>query len=98
MPGVSWLDQAWAEDPRAAAKAAFQYLWFYTRFAGTNHVDDLDDQAQQVLAYLESRRDPATGFIGMGPTWTSAGPCAATAIWASTCSGPWELTSRGLSG
>ena len=32
-----------------------------------NHVDDLDDQAQQVLAYLESRRDPATGFIGMGP-------------------------------
>ena len=62
-----WLDQAWAEDPRAAAKAAFQYLWFYTRFAGTDHVDDLDDQAQQVLAYLESRRDPATGFIGMGP-------------------------------
>lgn len=62
-----WLDEAWAEDPRAAAKAAFQYLWFYTRFAGTSHVDDLDDQAQQVLAYLESRRDPATGFIGMGP-------------------------------
>lgn len=61
-----WLDQVWAEDPRAAAKAAFQYLWFYTRFAGTNHVLDLDDQAQQVLAYLESRRDPATGFIGMG--------------------------------
>ncbi len=62
-----WLDQAWADDPRAAAKAAFQYLWYYTRFAGTNHVDDLDDQAQQVLAYLESRRDPATGFVGMGP-------------------------------
>lgn len=62
-----WLDQAWAEDPRAAAKAAFQYLWFYTRYAGASHVDDLDDQAQQVLAYLESRRDPATDFIGMGP-------------------------------
>jgi len=62
-----WLDQAWAEDPRAAAKAAFQYLWFYTRFAGANRVDDLDDQARQVLAHLESRRDPATGFIGMGP-------------------------------
>ena len=62
-----WLDQAWAEDSRAAAKAAFQYLWFYTRFAGANRVDDLDDQARQVLAYLESRRDPATGFIGMGP-------------------------------
>ena len=60
-----WLDQTWAEDPRAAAKAAFQYLWFHTRFAGTNHVDDIDDQAQQVLAYLESRRDPATGFIGV---------------------------------
>ena len=62
-----WLDGAWAEDPRAAAKAAFQYLWFYTRFAGCGRVDDLDDQARQVLAYLESRRDPATGFIGMGP-------------------------------
>lgn len=62
-----WLNHAWEEDPRAAAKAAFQYLWFYTRFAGTNHVDDLDDQAQQVLAYLESRRDPATGLIGMRP-------------------------------
>lgn len=62
-----WLDQAWAEDSRAAAKAAFQYLWFYTRFAGTNHVDDLDDRARQVLAYLESRRDSATGFIGMDP-------------------------------
>lgn len=60
-----WLDRTWAEDPRAAAKAAFQYLWFYTRYEGTNHVDDLDDRAQQVLAYLESRRDPATGFIGM---------------------------------
>ena len=33
----------------------------------TNRVDDLDDQARQVLAHLESRRDPATGFIGMGP-------------------------------
>ncbi len=62
-----WLDHVWAEDPRAAAKAAFQYLWFYTRFAGTNHVNDLDDHARQVLAYLESRRDPATGFIGMRP-------------------------------
>ena len=62
-----WLDQAWADDPRAAAKAAFQYLWFYTRLTGATHVDDLDDQARQVLAYLESRRDPATGFIGMGP-------------------------------
>ena len=62
-----WLDEVWAEDPRAAAKAAFQYLWFYTRFAGANRVDDLDDQARQVLAYLESRRDPATGFIGIGP-------------------------------
>ena len=62
-----WLDQAWADDPRAAAKAAFQHLWFYTRFAGCDHIDDLDDQARQVLAYLESRRDPATGFIGMGP-------------------------------
>ena len=61
-----WLDGAWAEDPRAAAKAAFQYLWFYTRFAGCDRVDDLDDQAWQVLAYLESRRDLSTGFIGMG--------------------------------
>ena len=62
-----WLDRIWDEDPRAAAKAAFQYLWFYTRLAGATHVDDLDDQARRVLAYLESRRDPATGFIGMGP-------------------------------
>lgn len=62
-----WLDQAWAEDPRSAAKAAFQYLWFYTRFAGCDHVDDLDDQGRQVLAYMEARRDRATGFIGMGP-------------------------------
>ena len=62
-----WLDQAWAEDPRAAAKAAFQYLWFYTRLTGCDHVDDLDDQARQVLAYMESRRDPVTGFIGTGP-------------------------------
>ena len=61
-----WLDQAWADDRRAAAKAAFQYLWFYTRFAGCDRVDDLDDQARQVLAYMESRRDPDTGFIGMG--------------------------------
>ena len=29
-------------------------------------MDDLDDQARQVLAYIESRRDPATGFIGTG--------------------------------
>ena len=62
-----WLDAAWADDPRAAAKAAFQYLWFYTRLAGCDHVDDLDDQARQVLAYMESRRDPATSFIGTGP-------------------------------
>ncbi len=62
-----WLDRAWAEDPRGAAKAAFQYLWFYTRFAGCDHVDDLDDQGRQVLAYMEARRDPASGFIGMGP-------------------------------
>lgn len=62
-----WLHQAWAADPRAAAKAAFQYLWFYTRLTGANHVDALDDQARRVLAYLESRRDPVTGFIGMGP-------------------------------
>ena len=62
-----WLDQAWAEDPRGAAKAAFQYLWFYTRFAGCDHVDDLDDLGRQVLAYMESRRDPVTGFIGTGP-------------------------------
>ena len=62
-----WLDAAWADDPRAAAKAAFQYLWFYTRLTGCDHVDDLDDQARQVLAYMESRRDPATGFIGTGP-------------------------------
>ncbi len=62
-----WLDQAWAEDPRSAAKAAFQYLWFYTRFAGCDGVDDLDDQGRQVLAYMEARRDRATGFIGMGP-------------------------------
>ena len=61
-----WLDQAWAEDPRGAAKAAFQYLWFYTRFAGCNHVGELDDQGRQVLAYMEARRDPGTGFIGMG--------------------------------
>ena len=62
-----WLDRVWADDPRAAAKAAFQFLWFYTRLTGANQVDDLDDQARQVLAYLESRRDLATGFIGMGP-------------------------------
>ena len=62
-----WLDQTWADDPRAAAKAAFQYLWFYTRLTGCDHVDDLDDQARQVLAYMEARRDPATGFIGTGP-------------------------------
>lgn len=62
-----WLDQAWADDPRAAAKAAFQYLWFYTRLTGCQRVDDLDDQARQVLAYMEARRDPDTGFIGMGP-------------------------------
>lgn len=62
-----WLHQAWAEDPRAAAKAAFQYLWFYTRFTGCDHVDNLDDQGRQVLACLESRRDPASGFIGMSP-------------------------------
>ena len=62
-----WLDAAWATDPRAAAKAAFQYLWFYTRLTGCNHVDDLDDQARQVLTYMEARRDPATGFIGTGP-------------------------------
>ena len=62
-----WLDQAWAEDPRSAAKAAFQYLWFYTRFAGCDGVDDLDDQSRQVLAYMEARRDRSTGFIGMGP-------------------------------
>ena len=62
-----WLDVAWATAPRAAAKAAFQYLWFYIRLTGCNHVDDLDDQARQVLAYMESRRDPSTGFIGTGP-------------------------------
>ena len=62
-----WLDQTWGEDPRAAAKAAFQYLWFYTRLTDCDHVDDLDAHARQVLAYLESRRDPATGFIGTGP-------------------------------
>ena len=62
-----WLDQAWADDPRAAAKAAFQYLWFYIRLTDCDHVDDLDAHARQVLAYLESRRDPATGFIGTGP-------------------------------
>ena len=72
-----WLDAAWGADPRAAAKAAFQYLWFYTRLTGCNHVDDLDDQARQVLAYMEARRDPATGFIGTGPEvelgWTMRG-------------------------
>ena len=62
-----WLDQAWADDPRAAAKAAFQYLWFYIRLTDCDHVDDLDAHARQVLAYMESRRDPATGFIGTGP-------------------------------
>ena len=62
-----WLDRAWADDPRAAAKAGFQYLWFYTRLTGCDRVDDLEDQARQVLAYMESRRDPATGFIGMRP-------------------------------
>ena len=62
-----WLDQVWADDPRAAAKAAFQYLWFYTRLTGCERVDELDDQARQVLAYMEARRDPATGFIGTGP-------------------------------
>lgn len=62
-----WLDQAWSDDSRAAAKAAFQYLWFYMRYTGCGHVDDLDDQARQVLAYMEARRDPATGFIGLGP-------------------------------
>lgn len=62
-----WLDEAWAKDPRSAAKAAFQYLWFYTRFAGCDGVDDLDDQSRQVLAYMEARRDRSTGFIGMGP-------------------------------
>lgn len=62
-----WLDEAWAEDPRGAAKAVFQYLWFYTRFAGCDHVDELDDQGRQVLVYLESRRDPVFGFIGTGP-------------------------------
>ena len=62
-----WLDRAWAEDPRGAAKAAFQYLWFYTRFAGCSHIDNLDDQGRQVLAYMEARRDSATGFIGTGP-------------------------------
>ena len=62
-----WLDQVWADDPRAAAKAAFQYLWFYIRLTDCDHVDDLDAHARQVLAYMESRRDPATGFIGTGP-------------------------------
>ena len=62
-----WLDQVWADDPRAAAKAAFQYLWFYIRLTDCDHVDDLDAHARHVLAYLESRRDPATGFIGTGP-------------------------------
>ena len=62
-----WLDAAWAADPRAAAKAAFQYLWFYTRLAGCQRVDELDAQARKVLAYMEARRDPATGFIGTGP-------------------------------
>ena len=62
-----WLDAAWADDPRAAAKAAFQYLWFHTRLTGCERVDDLDVHARQVLTYLETRRDPATGFIGTGP-------------------------------
>ena len=92
-----WLDQAWADDPRAAAKAAFQYLWFYTRLTDCDHVDDLDDQARHVLAYMESRRDPATGFIGTGRTSSWAGPCAATATWRSTCSGPWAWRSRASS-
>ncbi len=61
------LDQTWADDPRSAAKAAFQYLWLYTRLAGIGRLDDLDDAARRVLAWLEARRDPATGFIGMGP-------------------------------
>ena len=61
-----WLERTWAGDPRAAAKATFQYLRLYTGLTGIQRVEDLNAHGLRVLAYLETRRDRATGFIGMG--------------------------------
>lgn len=60
-----WLEQVWSGDTRAAAKETFQYLWLYTGLAGIQTFWQLDSTSRRVLAFLESRRDAGSGFIGM---------------------------------
>ena len=60
-----WLEQVWSGDTRAAAKETFQYLWLYTGLAGIQTFRQLDSTSRRVLAFLESRRDAGSGFIGM---------------------------------
>jgi hypothetical protein len=56
----AWLERCWAAGPRIGAKEIFQYLRLYSQLVG------MDDHVRQGLEFLESKRDPQTGFIGAG--------------------------------
>ncbi len=56
-----WMNRCWATNPRDGAKEIFQYLHLYRQLEG------VDDHVRHGLAFLESKRNPQTGFIGAGP-------------------------------
>lgn len=56
----AWLERCWAAGPRAGTKEIFQYLQLYSQLVG------LDDHFETGVAFLESKRDPRTGYIGAG--------------------------------
>lgn len=63
----AWMHQCWAKDPRAALKEIFQYLVLYCRLQGIHSTMAFDAHVRQIVSFLESRRDPASGYIGMVP-------------------------------
>ena len=62
----SWLEKCWRQNPRSGAKEIFQYLLLYCGLQRIETQSQFDGHVWRIVAFLESKRDPESGFIGMG--------------------------------
>lgn len=80
QPGTSledWLRRAWINGPRRGAKEVSQFLLVYCELMGFASFAQFDENALRVVEFLESQRDPETGYISKAtdirPGWGMRG-------------------------
>lgn len=61
----AWMRQCWDKDPRAALKEIYQYLLLYCTLMRIGGAAEFDAHVRHIVDFLESRRDPDSGYIGM---------------------------------